>query len=142
VDIGAYRKVFSNGLIIGTILLQLRKRHVSELNRLDLREAVNTALERFGKATLLWQDWAKRQLTEDTYNHVMEAMHLGMKAEEEIEKQIRAVSEGRDTQGFPIMTLWAFFNVLCWYVTHKTVSLNHRVEIERRLKAAMRHFMS
>jgi hypothetical protein len=142
VDIGAYRKVCSNGLIIGTILLQLRKRHVSELNRLDLREAVNTALERFGKATLLWRDWAKRPLTEDKYNTVMEAMDLVINATEEIEGQIRVESEERDPQGFPVMTLWAFFNVLCWYVTHKTVSLNHRVEMERRLKVVMRHFMS
>jgi hypothetical protein len=142
VDLGAYRQVCSNGLVIGVILLQLRKRHVSELNRLDLTETVQTALEQFGKATLLWQDWAQRPLTEETYNHVIEGMDLGINATKEIEGQIRAESEGRDSQGFPIMTLWAFFNVLCWYATHRTISLNHRVEMERRLKAAMRHFMS
>jgi len=140
VDLGAYRQVCSNGLVIGTILLQLRRRHVSELSRIGLREKVRTALERFGEETLLWQDWAQRRLTEDTYNHVMEAMDLGINATEEIEGQIRSESEGEDTGGFPGMTLWAFFNVLCWYVTHKTVSLNHRVEMESRLKTAIKHF--
>jgi len=140
VDLGAYRMVCSNGLIIGTVLLRLKKRHVSELNRLDLRETVQTALKRFSKATLLWQDWAQRPLTEPIYNHVIEGMDLGVNAREEIEGQIRSESKGRDTKGFPIMTLWAFFNVLCWYMTHKTVSLNHRVEMERRLKVALKHF--
>jgi hypothetical protein len=140
VDLGAYRQICSNGLTIGTVLLQLRKRHVSELNRIALQEKVATALDRFRDEVLIWKDWAQRPLTQDTYNRVLEAMDFGTKAKEEIEGRIRSEAEGSDTRGYPRMSLWAFLNVLCWYVTHKTVSLNHRVHMERRLKAAIRYF--
>ena len=139
-DLGAYRQICSNGLVIGTILLQLRKRHVSELNRIALQEKVATALERFKEEVLIWKDWAQRPLTQDTYGRVLEAMDFGTKAKEEIEGRIRSEAEGSDTRGDSRMSLWAFLNVLCWYVTHKTVSLNHRVHMERRLKAAISYF--
>jgi hypothetical protein len=70
----------------------------------------------------------------------MKTMKFGKKAMEVIEK--RATHEAKDytDKGFPIMNLWIFYNVLTWYITHRAVSLNHRVEMERRLRASMRHF--
>jgi hypothetical protein len=71
---------------------------------------------------LLWKDWAQRPLKEDTYNRVFDTMDFGKNATAEIEGRIGAEAEGHESRGFPIMSLWAFFNVLCWYVTHKAVS--------------------
>jgi len=140
VDLGAYRQICSNGLVIGTIFLQLRKRHVTELNRIGLWESVTTALERFEKATLVWKDWAQRPLTQKTFSRVMGIMDFGINGTKEIEGRIRSEAEGHDTSGFPIVNLWAFFNVVCWYCTNRSLSVNHLVTMEERLKKATRHF--
>jgi len=52
----------------------------------------------------------------------------------------RTAHETKDytDKGFPIMNLWIFYNVLTWYITHRAVSLNHRVEMERRLRSAIK----
>ena len=64
-------------------------------------------------------------------------MKFGKKAMEEIENQIYQEADGFDRNSVPIMSVWMFFNVLTWYITHKAVSLNHRVDMEKRLRTAM-----
>jgi len=46
-------------------------------------------------------------------------------------------AEGFEDNGFPIMSLWIFFNILTWFITHRAASLNHRVEMEKRLRTTM-----
>ena len=70
----------------------------------------------------------------------MKAMKFGKKATSEIENRAAREAEGFTDNGFPIMSLWIFFNILTWYITHRAVSLNHRVEMERRLRSTLRHF--
>ena len=31
-------------------------------------------------------------------------------------------------------SLWQFYNVVTWYITHHAALLNHRVEMEKRLR--------
>jgi len=45
----------------------------------------------------------------------------------------------KTVEGYPQPTIWAFCKVITWYITHRTVSLNHRVELENRLRRAMVH---
>lgn len=69
----------------------------------------------------------------------MTAMKFGKNATEEIEERVIQEAEGyEDDEDFPIMSLWIFFNIITWYITHKAASLNHRVEMERRLRGALR----
>ena len=137
VHLGAFRVVCANGLVVGEEFFHLRKRHIVALDQMHLQEEVATALQRFHLQTKQWKRWAERQMTEDTYNEVMKAMKLGKKATEEIEDRVHKEAEGVDGNAFPIMSLWVFFNILTWYITHKAVSLNHRLEMERRLRVAM-----
>ena len=134
----AFRFICSNGLVFGNDLLQVRKRHIFDLNQDDVKEEVSTALFRLSTQSNQWRKWAKHRLTEPDYEKVMKNMKLGKKASEAIEERSRAEATGFD-DGFPIITLWLFFNVLTWYITYKAVSLNHRVELERRLRIALAH---
>ena len=137
--LGAFRLICKNGLVVGKKFLHLRKRHVLGLDQINPKEQVSTALKRFSKQTDKWKEWAERQLTEKTYTRVMKAMKLGKNATEEIEDRVKQEVDGFDDNGFPIMSVWIFFNILAWYITYKAVSLNHRVEMEKRLRAAMVH---
>jgi hypothetical protein len=67
----------------------------------------------------------------------MRAMELRVRAQKEVRSRMEVEAKDRNDNGFPIMSLWAFFNVLTWFITHRAVSLNHRVEMERRLRGAV-----
>jgi hypothetical protein len=131
--LGAFRFVCENGLVIGTKHLHLKRRHhVSILQDLDIKAEVSTALKRFEAQAETWKQWAGRPLTSGAYAKVMERMELGKGALEEIEARMRREREARG-----LLTVWIFFNILTWYITHKAVSLNHRVTMEKRLRRAM-----
>lgn len=66
----------------------------------------------------------------------MKAMKLGKAARAEIKQRMNQETKRFGDDGFPVTALCVFFNVLTWYITHRAVSLNHRVEMERRLGVA------
>jgi len=126
--LGAFRLVCENGLVIGKKFLHLRKRHVFDFDQIKLNEQVSTALNRFERQTREWMKWANRQLTEATYNRIMKAMKFGKNATKEIEERVIQEAEGyEDGKNLPIMTLWIFFNIITWYISHRATSMNHRV---------------
>ena len=138
--LGAFRFVCANGLVIGRKVLQVRKRHVLDLDKINLEDELSTALDRFQKQAEEWKKWANLTITEKAYGQIMDSMNFGKKASEEIEVRVDREAEHYDDEGFPIISVWIFFNVLTWYITHRCVSLNHRVEMERRLRAAIGTF--
>jgi hypothetical protein len=135
--LGAFRLVCSNGLVIGKKFLHFRKRHIQDLGQIGLKDQVSTALNRFEMQTQQWKEWTNRTLTANVHTQIMNAMQLGNKAGEDIEHRIFQEAGDCDDNGFPIISLWAFFNILTWHITHRAVSLNHRVVLEKRLRAAM-----
>ena len=135
--LGGFRLVCSNGLIVGKKLFELRKRHVYELEDLNLEDEVSGALDRLARQTTEWKKWAKRPLTEKAYGNILKAMNFGKKATQEIGIKIQQDIEDVDPNGVPITSVWIFFNILCWFITHKAVSINHRVDMETRLRAAV-----
>ena len=138
--IGAFRFVCANGLVVGEKYLHLRKRHVYHFEDMDLKEQVSTALKRFKLQTNQWKKWPDRQLTEKTYENVIKTMKFGKNALEQIEERMAHETKDYTDDGFPIMNLWIFYNILTWYITHQAVSLNHRVEMERKLRSAIRYW--
>jgi hypothetical protein len=135
--LGAFRFVCANGLVVGKKFLHLRKRHVYNFDQIDIKAEVSSALRRFKLQTIQWSKWSERQFDEKTYIKVMKAMKFGKKAVEQIEGRIYQEAKGYQKNGFPNMSFWIFYNVLTWYITHRAVSLNHRVEMERRLRSAL-----
>ncbi|MFC1863785.1 DUF932 domain-containing protein [Thermodesulfobacteriota bacterium] len=136
--LGAYRLVCSNGLTIGKTFMQLKKRHTFELEMANCKEQVSTTLDQFNSQTEQWKRWAGRKLTPNISDNVIIKMEFGEKARDEIELRIIQESKDCDDEGFPMISIWAFYNVLTWYITHRHVSLNHRVEMEKRLRGALK----
>lgn len=138
--LGAFRVVCSNGLVVGKKFLHLRKRHFYDFKQIDLNEQVASALIRFKDQAEQWKRWSTQTLAEKSYFNIMRIMNFGSNAMEEISDRLNQEAEESQGGSFPTITLWAFFNTLTWYITHRTVSLNHQVEIERRLRRAMSYF--
>lgn len=140
VILGAFRLICTNGLVVGLKLFSIKKRHVYELEELSIKQGISTALGRFSRQVNEWSGWTGRLLVPKTYDKVMKAMDLGKKGTEEIQGRMIDEGQGVDDDGFPIISLWLFYNALTWYITHRPASLNHRVEMEERLRKAMVHF--
>ena len=139
--LGALRVVCENGLVFGQGLLYLRRRHIYQLAQINVAKEVGTALKRFHKQTQQWKGWTERRLTKRGYARVLEIMKLGIKATEQVEQMVAEQASGVDSEGFPILSLWDFYNILAWHATHASVFLNHKVEMEDRLSTASVHFM-
>ena len=138
--LGAFRVVCSNGLVIGKKFLHLRKRHFYDFKQIDLNEQVATALIRFMHQTEQWKRWSTQKLAEKNYIKIMRMMNFGVNAKEEIADRLKQETEKTQGNGVPMITAWIFFNILTWYITHRSVSLNHKVELEKRLRRAMPYF--
>ena len=139
--LGAFRLICTNGLVIGKEYLHFRKRHVFDFNKIELEQQVSTAIKRFRLQGEEWKKWRSRYVNQDSYAKVMTSMKFGKKATEEIETKIfQEAEEFENETDFPIMNMWVFFNILTWFITHKAVSLNHRVELEGRLRRAISYF--
>jgi len=138
--LGAFRLVCMNGLVIGDTIFHIKKRHVYELDNLNIRKNIATATKRFKKQTEKWINLTHIPLHPTTYERIMKSMQLGKNATKEIQKRINHDASGYNNDNFPVISLWAYYNVLTWYISHKAVSLNHRVEMENRLRAAMVYF--
>jgi hypothetical protein len=115
---------------------------VFHLEVLHLKEEISTALERFSEQTAEWKRWANFPLSQETYKKMMIIMELGKKASEDVNNRMYQETAHIDQGGFPLISFWIFFNILTWYITHKAVSLNHRLEMERRLRMAIDHLRS
>ena len=102
---------------------------------MNLGDQVSTALSRFEMQTQQWKEWTNCMLTAKAHTQIMKDMQLGNKADEAIGHRILQEAGDCDDNGYPIISLWAFFNILTWYITHRAVSLNHRVVLEKRLRA-------
>jgi hypothetical protein len=127
---------------VGHGYLYLRKRHVYELGQINVREEVGTALKRFRGQVQQWKGWCDKRLTPKTYSKVLESMKLGVKARDEIEQRMIQESEGLRSDGFPLLSIWGFYNILTWHISHNAASLNHQVSMEGRLRAAQVHLMN
>ena len=140
ITLGAFRLVCTNGLVIGEKIFHIRKRHVCELDDLHIRKNIATATKRFKKQTEKWINLTHIPLHLETYEKVMKSMKFGKTATEEIGQRVAHDATGYNNEDFPEISLWTFYNVLTWYITHQAVSLNHRVEMENRLRTAMVYF--
>ena len=108
---------------------QFRKRHIFCMEDVGLEEDLNRSFRRFNLQTKEWMSWVEIPMTLTVYDRVMRTMQFGSRATDEIEE--RLWNSGRaETESPPSISLWAFYNVLTWYITLRITSLNRRVEME------------
>ena len=133
---GAFRLVCSNGLVVGKILMNYRRKHISEgVNQEKIRMMLGDSLEKFSYQTNLWKSWADRVTTVQDYEAVMGHLPLSEKDREEIGKEVEVSSNIRmDDIKTKSLTYWLFYNILSAYVTHKITSEVKRVNIENAMR--------
>jgi hypothetical protein len=133
--LGAFRLVCANGLVIGKRYYHFRKRHVFRLEDVGLEVDLDRSIGQFNLQAKEWRKWAEIPMRMAVYDRVMRSMQFGTRAEGEIEEKIWE-GIGASQAGVPLISVWTFYNVLTWYITHRVASLNRRVNFEHRLRIA------
>jgi hypothetical protein len=142
VSLEAHRLLCGNGLTVGVDLLHMKRRHSRGLELPLIKEEVCSALERFEAQVKEWREWADRPLSRKAYSRVVDKMEFGERGRGEIKAKMDEEAGGRYEMGFPVVSVWGFFNALTWFIAHKAVSVNHRRDMEKRLGKAMGHLRS
>jgi hypothetical protein len=137
--LGAFRWVCANGLVVGQKYYQFRRRHIFELADVAILDNLSDAIRRFKIIGQEWCHWSEKPLTPKIYENVIESMQLGKNGLDMIHDEASR-SAKLNENGMPLVSLWIFYNLLTWYITHQSVSLNHKVEMERRLRKAIKYF--
>ena len=118
--------------------ISCKLRIILHISRDDLRQDIGLerdlgrSIKQFNLQAKEWGHWAQTAMTMKVYDKVMGSMKFGARAVEEIEDQLWG-GEPPAENGAKLITLWAFYNVLTWYITHRIASLNHRVEVEKSI---------
>lgn len=133
--VGAFRFVCANGLVVGKKFYHFRRRHIFQLEDVGLETELSRSIKQFNLQAKEWCEWAKSAMTMKVYDKVMGSMQFGARAVEEIEYQLWG-GEPLAEEGAKLITLWTFYNVLTWYITHRVAALNRRVELENRMRFA------
>ena len=136
--LGAFRLVCANGLVIGKKFYSIRRRHVFDLAETAILNNLSSSIRQFRFQGKAWKQMTTILLTKEVYGWVMKTMKLGKNAVDVIQDEARK-SVLLSDEGMPISNLWFFYNLLTWYISFHAVSLNHRVEMENRLRIAMRY---
>jgi len=138
VILGGFRLVCSNGMVIGKNYYRFEKRHIFDLADVAMLDDLSTSIKGLKAQSKKWKQWANTRLTPRVYDAVMKTMKLGVKAVGEIEEEAKRTT--LDEGSVLNISLWEFYNLLTWHITHRAVSLNHAVEMEDRMRVAMKYF--
>jgi hypothetical protein len=106
------------------------------LEDVALEANLKCSITKFNLQTREWKSWARIPMTMAVYDRVMRSMEFGKNDTEEIEDKFLNGDQPAP-ESPPLITLWAFYNVLTWYITHRVASLNRRVELENKLRVAL-----
>jgi len=133
---GAFRLVCSNGLVIGKIMMNYRRKHMSEgVSQERIKQILMGSLEKFSFQTDLWKSWVDKVTTFKEYEDVMTALPLSEKDREDIGNEVEVSSDiMMDSIKTNSLSYWLFYNILCQYVTHKVKSEIKRVGIQNSMK--------
>jgi hypothetical protein len=138
--LGAFRLLCKNGLVTGEVFFRMKKRHTRPIEQINIQKDISMALKRFNLQTQVWKRWSQKSLLRLSFVKAMKIMNLSKQATSIVLENLHNESTGQDRDGFPIITIWNFFNILTWYITYETVSLDQRVVMEGRLRKAIANF--
>lgn len=126
IDLGAYRVVCSNGLVVGQLLNQTRIRHTAGLDIQVVAQTLLQVLPLYTRSTAQWAEWKNTPCPEGvpelvlnsvpgfsdrTKDHIMEHYNTS------ISRQREALSDFPNSGA----TLWTLYNALTTWSTHTNI---------------------
>jgi hypothetical protein len=125
---GAFRLVCANGLIVGERFLFEKVIHWGEERPVDIQMLLRESMHRFSTQVDLWKQWADRKLDFSIDQYEQAVAPFGIKQRKEIAEEVDKENSKN------ALSLWVFYNILTWYITHKIQSLQRKVSLENHLR--------
>lgn len=129
---GAFRLVCSNGLVIGDVVMQFKRKHFNPAQQFLLTDMLQNSFESFSNQTEMWKGWVDKVLTPEQVTNNLETLAFNKKEMKELEVESEVATHA--TIMTPAITQWVFFNILTQYITHRVASVNRQVELQSRLR--------
>lgn len=138
---GAFQLRCTNGCGTWKQFKQFARKHLQNLNILDLKETITEGLELFGFQVESWRKWANTQITGKMYDGIWDELPFSAKEREKIEAlpQI-GYNEGMnipDALKKKTLTVWDFNSILTQYTTHEVKSELRRIDLEPEVARSM-----
>lgn len=138
--VGGWRLICSNGMVIGETYSKVYGRHTLNLNISDAAIRTNLALQAFLVESEKWKHWANSRITDEEAERIFKAMNG---AGERVSKELMLIYQ--DEKSELGNTLWAVYNALTYWSTHKEVREGSAgnvaaitLERENRVRSALR----
>jgi hypothetical protein len=131
IQIGAMRKVCTNGLMVGENFKEMSKKHYASLNVDGMVEEINRTLPVFEKTMGVWKLWRDEKVTIDDAIDILEPIHAAKK------EKVMIVDRFSDHEE---KNKWGLFQAATWVTSHDIVSKKnpdnsriHQVALETEL---------
>ncbi len=119
-QLGAYRRICSNGMMIGETFGKVSARHINS-DQDSIIEQVQTMIEHAPKLRDLWGEWSE--------THIEHEEAIEMLVGEFPDKYLLPVLQ---EDRYP-MTKWDLYNHLTRFSTHDTKTVQRRIEFDERI---------
>ena len=114
-DIGAYRLVCSNGMMIGQNFGSKKMRHYVTCSPEVFQKDLADAMIKYLEITSKWKQWVNIPMTMSDATKYLEKEIVSEKKSNEIIAQFEREQE---------KTMWGFFNSITWVISHQTTARN------------------
>ncbi len=140
VEIGAFRFVCSNGLVVGRRFDLIKRKHYNIVipTQDQISRRLDDAYTIIKEESERWKRWQDRLVTPRLYENIIDTLDLPQKGTKEIEEEVEKISTFTH-EYYRTLTMWALFNILTAHITHNVAKVAMRAKLNDRLrKATMR----
>jgi len=125
--IGGYRFVCANTCVMGSDILNLKVRHIGEVNIGDISDRLVGAGSAFYEESKRWAEWAKVEITLADASEIINSIpNVSVRL---IDSLLANFAVARETDG---SNLWTLYNVLTYWSTHSDGKSNPRFAGKQR----------
>lgn len=132
--VGGFRMICSNGMVVGKVLAEYKKKHTMGLDMKKAKKIIGTGMDDYSKAVGLWKSYAERTAIE---KEVFAYGELPFQAAEKdlIESEIRKLGSSvswnyeKPKESKVVINAWDMYNILTDVATHNVKDLGRQTKL-------------
>ena len=131
---GGFRYACFNGMVIGSAMANIKKKHTRHLDIEEVLRSLDTAMGKYQENTELWQKWARTTITHEQARAILKELSSGERMYKDLDASwlVEAQCTGR--------TAWSLYQVLTAWSTHTKARTNHGTALLQR-EERVRHVL-
>jgi|GEM_PF-6601421 len=135
ITVGGFRQICSNGMMVGKMLADYKRKHVASLDLDAARQTIAVGMQNYSKIANLWKSYTERLASKSEYT-LFEELPFHKEEKERIFteiKRIGAVKQWEVKDGVKVrdvaINAWDIYNVMTAEATHNVTDVARQVRI-------------